>query len=124
MNILVKFMVITIIGSQTMAKGTSASESTSLEVRREVPMRVPSTVVRQIIWVTVGNTIAIGATVTVMSGTVVVSTSISEREPAGVVVHPTFVWIFDKVLKNLLFLVHSPLSVGTTKQLVKLLDVV
>ena len=65
-------MIITIVRGQTNTKSSFAISSTRSEVRREVPMGMPSTVVGKVILRSVGNTPVMAAAIPSVPGPVVV----------------------------------------------------
>ena len=115
-------MVITIIGGQTNTKCSSAVLPTRSEVRREIPMLMPSAVVRKVTLGSVDNTPVMTAAIPPVPGTVVVVVGELEHEHVALLVLPPFVAV--KVLEDCLLTQHIILSVRAAEQLVQLLEVV
>ena len=115
-------MIITIVRGQTNTKGSFAISSTRSEVRREVPMGMPSTVVGKVILRSVGNTPVMAAAIPSVPGPVVVVVGELEHEHVALLILPPFVAI--KVLEDCLLAQHIVLSVRAAEQLVQLLEVV
>ena len=115
-------MVITIIGGQTNTKCSSAVLPTRSEVRREIPMLMPSAVVRKVTLGSVDNTPVMTAAIPPVPGTVVVVVGELEHEHVALLVLPPFVAV--KVLENTLLAQHIVVSVGAAEQHVQLLEVV
>ena len=115
-------MVITIIGGQTNTKCSSAVLSTRSEVRREIPMLMPSTVVGKVTLRSVDNTPLMTAAIPSVPGPVVVVAWELVHELLALLVLPPLVAV--KVLENILLAQHIVLSVGAAEQHVQLLEVV
>ena len=115
-------MIITIVRGQTNTKGSFAISSTRSEVRREVPMGMPSTVVGKVILRSVGNTPVMAAAIPSVPGPVVVVAWELVHELIALLVLPPLVAV--KVLENTLLAQHIVLSVGAAEQHVQLLEVV
>ena len=115
-------MVITIIGGQTNTKGSFAVLSTRSEVRREIPMLMPSTVVGKVTLRSVDNTPLMTAAIPSVPGPVVVVVGELEHEHVALLILPPFVAV--KVLEDCLLAQHIVLSVRAAEQLVQLLEVV
>ena len=115
-------MVITIIGGQTNTKCSSAVLSTRSEVRREIPMMMPSTVVGKVTLRSVNNTPLMTAAIPSVPGPVVVEAGELVHEHVALLILPPFVAV--KVLEDCLLAQHIVLSVRAAEQLVQLLEVV
>ena len=117
-------MVITIIGGQTNTKCSSAVLSTRSEVRREIPMLMPSAVVRKVTFGSVDNTPVMTAAIPPVPGPVVVVAGELEHELVALLHFPPLVAVKVEVLEDCLLAQHIVLSVGAAEQHVQLLEVV
>ena len=117
-------MIITIIGGQTNTKCSSAVLPTRSEVRREIPMLMPSAVVGKVTLRSVDNTPVMTAAIPPVPGPVVVVAGELEHELVALLHLPSLVAVKVKVLEDCLLTQHIVLSVSATEQLVQLLEVV